>query len=68
MIATLSDVQYVEEAIAALDGCKNDAHLSNWSDRFCNNERYISLSEKLVRRLEDAFDKRVRWVCGVGGG
>ncbi|WP_323015692.1 hypothetical protein [Devosia sp.] len=66
MIATLSDVQYVEEAITALERCKTDAALSNWSDRFCNNERYISLPEKLVSRLEDAFDRRVRWVCGVG--
>lgn len=68
MIATLSDVQYVDEAIAALDRCKADADLSNWSDRWTNNEVYIALPEKLVNRLEDAFDKRVRWVCGVGGG
>lgn len=66
MIATLSDVQYVEEAIAALECCKTDSALSNWSDRWTSNEVYIALSEKLVRRLEDAFDKRVRWVCGVG--
>lgn len=68
MITTLSDVQYVEEAIAALERCKTDTAPSNWSDRWTNNEVYIALPEKLVNRLEDAFDKRVRWVCGVGGG
>lgn len=65
-MTTLSDTQYVEEALAALERCATDHDLSNWDDRFCSNETYINLPEKLVRDLETAYDKRLRWVCGVG--
>ena len=63
---TLSDAQYVEEALAALERCKADRDMSDWSDRWTNNERYIHLPDALVRKLEDAYDKRLRWVFGVG--
>lgn len=66
MTTTLSDTQYVDDALAALERCKTDRDLSNWDDRWTNNERYIGLPENLVKRLEAAYDKRVRWVCGVG--
>lgn len=68
MTTTLSDTQYVEEALAALERCETDRDLSNWDDRYCSNEIYIHLPEALVKRLEDAYDKSVRWVCGVGAG
>lgn len=66
MITTLSDTRYVEDALAALKECKTDRDLMNWNDRWASNEQYIHLSDALVKRLEDAYDKRVRWVCGVG--
>lgn len=66
MTTTLADVQYVDEAIEALAEVKTDRGLSDWNDRWTNNERYIHLPDALVKRLEDAYDQRVRFVCGVG--
>jgi hypothetical protein len=68
MTTTLEDARYVEEALAALERCETDNDLSNWDDRWGSNERYISLPDHLVKRLEAAYDKRLRWVCGVGAG
>lgn len=65
---TLADRQYFDAAIAELETCKSDRDLSNWDDRWCSNEQYISLPDHLVKRLEAAYDKRLRWVCGVGAG
>lgn len=66
MTTTLADVQYVDEALEALEAVTTDRGLSDWSDRFTNNERYIELADKLVKRLEDAYNKRADLVCGVG--
>jgi hypothetical protein len=68
MTTTLADAQYVDEALAALEQCKTDADVTNWDDRWCSNERYLNLSERQVKQLEDAYDKRVAWICGVGAG
>lgn len=66
MTTTIADQQYVDEALAALDQCNSDADLMNWDDRYTSNERYLALSNEQVKRLEAAYNKRVRWVCGVG--
>lgn len=63
---TMADKQYFDDALAALETCKSDRDLSNWDDRWASNEEYLHLPEKLVRDLEAAYDKRVRWICGVG--
>lgn len=68
MTTTLADIQYVEEALAALAKCKTDNDLSNWDDRWASNERYLALPEKSVRELEAAYHKRLTSVCGVGAG
>lgn len=68
MTTTLADAQYVEEALAALERCKTDTELTNWDDRWCSDYRYINLPEHQVKRLEAAYDNRVRWICGVGAG
>lgn len=65
---TLADRQYFDAALAALETCKSDRDLSNWDDHWASNEHYINLPESLVKKLEQAYDKRVRWICGVGAG
>lgn len=68
MPPTLSDQTYVTDALAALGECKTDRDLTAWDDTWCNNEQYIHLPDALIRKLEEAYDDKVRWVCGIGGG
>lgn len=57
---TLDNTQYAEAATAALAECKNDSDLMEWDDRWTNNERYIHLPDALVKKLEGAYDTRIR--------
>lgn len=64
---TLEDRAYVTEALAALALCQTDADLVAYDDRYSNNERYIHLSEPLVREMEAAYDKRLWVIAGEEG-
>lgn len=59
---------YTTQAIEALEQCKTDADLVAWDHTNTNNHQYLSLPDDLVKALEEAYDKRVRWVVGFGAG
>lgn len=59
--------KYVADALAELELVKSEASLSAWSDCWCNSIEYVShLSVAEVRKLEDAFDRKLRKFMPAG--
>lgn len=58
---------FVEAALVELALCSTDQQLVAWDDRNSGSHEYLELPLDLLKRLEDGYDQKVRWICGVGG-
>ena len=63
-MGTLSDKDYLSEALAALAECITEFDLVNWDDRFASNEQYMHLPTNMIETLEAEYRKRVAFVLG----
>lgn len=59
---------FVEAAIDDLYECKTEEEISAWDDRTSSTNYYVELPLDLLKKLEAAYDTKVRWVVGAGGG
>lgn len=59
---------FVSTALADLEKCQTDAEIIAWDDANTSNVTYLELPIDLIKKLEAAYDTKVRWVVGAGGG
>lgn len=59
---------YVEKALKAIEGVKKEQDLVLWHDDWLNNYDYLQLPESCVERLERAYQSKLGWLYGIGGG
>ena len=59
--------KYVAQALAELDLVKSEASLMGWADTYTNSVEYAyELTEQEVRKLEDAYDRKLRQFMPAG--
>lgn len=67
--ATLSEAEYIAQALAAMESVRNDHELVQWDDTWAGGtEAYMSLSDAGAKKLDDAYREKLGWICGMGAG
>jgi len=65
---TLAERNYLNDAKTDLSDVKTEADLVKWHDIWMSGEDYLHLPEHAIRDLEEAYQAKVAWFYGVGGG
>lgn len=65
-MTSLSEAQYIAQALAAMEQVKTDQELVDWDDTWAGStETYLQMSDAGAKKLDEAYRDKAMQVWGV---